>query len=143
MTEDWTPAIGWWKAVLRIFLGSALSIIGSVGAAAIVIRVYARLGVLPDAPVLRYESSLWGTAIVAAGVLGGLAVSWRLVENTSLVGWPLIAAAAAGLALAQAGACWMGTALLDQRWAGDIIAESILAGVVAVFAAAWRILVDS
>ena len=142
-TEDWTPLIGWRKAIVRIALGAAVAMGLSLGGAFLVRWLFGQVDRAGGGGLGYVPWPIWVFTSVLAGFLGGMAVSWKLVENSSVVGGPAVASAAAALILAHLGTFKLAAIFLGPRWEQFLFLFVIAEGMSAVLAAGWRILVDS
>jgi hypothetical protein len=140
---DWTPAVGWRKAAVRLVVCGAVSMGVSLGAAGLVVWLCGKVeqaagGQLPSVPWI-----IWGTSALVAGGIGGLLVGRKVVEQTGLVGAPLVAAALAALALAHIGAYSLAIALFGRTWENVFFMVHSGACIAAGALAAAQILKDS
>jgi hypothetical protein len=145
--DDWTPAIGWRKALIRILWGSAAVMVLSLGAAFLVIKFFLGSGLTPGQviPAIVSEGS-WRVSAgfaVTAGAIGGLLISWNLVEHSSIMGSALVGAAVAGIALANLAVWKLGVVCLGVEWEQQILLISMGAAFTGATIAAFRIFVDS
>ena len=140
---EWTIALGWRKAIIRIAVCGAASMGISFGGCALVVWLFGKLDQLGGGGLGYVPWPIWGATAAVAGLIGGLLISLKLVERSGLAGAPVLFTAAAALILAHFAAYWLGMAFCGPRWHEVFAYVCSVACVVAVAMAAWRILVDS